>query len=74
MFADKVSTLVPVVGFGENAAVIPIYRLEAKFTLPLIPATVMVLVLEPPWATVSAAGDAVRPNVPVPLSPMLCEV
>jgi hypothetical protein len=49
LFADKVSTLVPVVGFGENAAVIPIYRPEApKVTLPLIPVTVMVLVLEPP--------------------------
>ena len=74
MFADKVSTLVPVVGFGENAAVIPICRLEANVTLPLIPATVMVMVLEPPWATVSDEGEAVRLNVPVPLSPILCDV
>lgn len=75
MFADKVSTLVPVVGFAENVAVIPMYRPDApKVTLPLIPATVMVLVLEPPWATVSAVGEAVRLNVPVPLSPMLCDV
>ena len=76
MFTDKVSTLVPVVGFGENAAVIPIYSPDAlKVTLPPpIPATVMVVVLEPPWATVSAVGEAVKLNVPVPLSPMLCDV
>ena len=75
MFADKVSTLVPVVGFGEKAAVRPIYRPDAlKVTLPVIPATLIVLVPEPPWGMVSAVGEAVRLNVPVPLSSMLCDV
>jgi hypothetical protein len=68
-----VSTLVPVVGFGENEAVSPEYRGEGlKVTLPTIPATVMVLVAEPPWATVSAVGEALRLNVALPLSPTLC--
>ena len=62
-------------GFGENAVVRPAYKGEVlKVTLPVIPAMVIVVVVEPPWATVRVAGDAVRRNVPVPLSPMLCDV
>jgi len=60
----NVSTLVPVVELGTNAAVTPVGRPEeARVTLPVNPllsVTVMVLFPVAPGATVRAAGEAAR--------------
>ena len=59
--AVRVSTLVPVAGFGANAAVTPLGRpVAASVTLPVNPpASVTVIVSVPllPWAIVRADGE-----------------
>jgi hypothetical protein len=66
--ADKVSVLVPEVGFGLNAAVTPLGKPEAeRVTLPLKPPTsVTVIVLVPllPCMTLTLLGeaDSVKPG------------
>ena len=60
MFADNVSTLVPVVGFGLNDAPIPFGRPDSvSWTLPANPfcgITVIVDVLVPPCSRLTVAG------------------
>ena len=62
LLAVNVSVLVPVVGFGLNAAVTPLGSPDAaSVTLPVNPptsVTVIVLVPLPPWAMVRLLGES----------------
>jgi hypothetical protein len=70
--AVNVSVLVPVAGFGLNAAVTPAGRLDVEnVTLPLNPfkgVIVIVLVAVLPSTTVTVAGDAASVNAGVTVS------